>query len=876
MDIQKNIKQFALKATASAILAFNAETAIADSCPAHINDTILAGTICDFDIHSSVTVGNGGEVGGISMVNYTPTPPSYIAIDAGGTINNATGTGINISSSSLSYGISNGGTISSAGSAVMITNTTITGDISNSGAMNSTSGTGILLNHSSTINGNISNSGTIKVDGNFVGITVTSNILIEGNITNSGLIDVNEGNGILLRANSIITGNISNSGTINSAVNTGISVFNTSNIQGNISNTGIIQGGEKGVSIHNASTVGGSISNDGTITGGQTGVAIFSATTVSGSISNNGTINGGQTGISISSSAIVNGSISNSGTIQGDINAIHVTAESALNQIDILGHSARIIGAVDAVNTTVNITDGAIFTSEGSYNVNLFKIDSNAIFNMANTITALAVNNSGTLAISNTLQTIVGDYTQQTGGLFQIGVSSATDYGQLSALGALDLSQGSDIYVRLDQNSALHNGDILSDIMSGTTLQAPTNGFHVTDNSYIWSFVPTLNNTNNGINLTATINPDAYNVCQGTYCQGAATAIIGQVAAGNSTFSPYATLPSANALREAASQATPELTNENIQMVQLITRSVLDIAPMWDSLRGKSSGDAMLYQPGKIWLKPYGASMTQNERNTVQGFNGTAYGAVIGKDIQLTNDWLFGGGFAAGGDNMRGKSVLSGQSINSQAYQGMLYGAKKLPNHVYFAGQGLVGYEINDTNRSIPLYASTAKGSYNSWFTNLRAEAGWSTYALSPNFVFTPVLDASYLFVNQGGYRESGSPMDLSVASNTNSSLVLGAYGNGAYHLTSIHNQHDLTLTGYAGFAGNVIDSQPQVMSTFVASGSTFSTFGVQFNDVVFRGGAGLIITNQTKPLTVELNYDLQVGNNAYSGIGAATIKYKT
>ena len=296
---------------------------------------------------------------------------------------------------------------------------------------------------------------------------------------------------------------------------------------------------------------------------------------------------------------------------------------------------------------------------------------------------------------------------------------------------------------------------------------------------------------------------------------------------------------------------------------------------MWSSLHGKSAGDAMLYQPGKVWIKPYGASMTQNERNTVNGFNATAYGAVIGKDIQLNNDWLVGGGFAAGGDDMHGKSVLSGQSIYSSAYQGMLYGAKKFPNHLYYAGQGLVGYEINNTNRFIPLFGSTAKGSYNSWFTNLRAEAGWSSYVFSPNLVFTPEIDASYLFITQGSYQESGSLMDLSVARNNNSSLVLGAYGNGAYHLTTMKNQYELTLTGYAGIAGDVINSQPQLISTFVAGGAGFSTFGVQFNGLVFRGGAGIMMTSPTKPFTLELNYDLQSGNNAYSGVGAATIKYK-
>lgn len=873
-DFQRNIKQFALKATASAIVIFNVETAGADPCPAYITDTSLAGVVCEFDLGSSVTVENGGTVGGIDMNFYTPSS-SYIAINAGGSVSNNAGNGISINNSSLSNGISNSGVIDSSNSGMLISgSSTISGGISNSGIMSSTSGTGILIDNASTISGGISNSGTIDAGGNFVGIAILNNSMIEGGITNSGLIEVDNGSGIIMRSNSTINGGISNSGTIKSADNNGITVLNTSNIQGDISNNGVINGGLQGLSIHNSSTVDGNISNYGTINGGQDGLSIFSATTISGSISNNGLIRGGQNGISILSSATVSGGISNSGIIQGDINAINIAPDSNINNIDILGQSARIIGAVEATTTTVNITDGAVFTSEGTYDVNTFNIGSNARFNMANTVTALTTNNSGTLAIADTLQTIAGDYVQQTGGLFQTSVSSPSDYGQLSVTGAVDLSQNGDIYVQAGQDILLHDGDVLSNIISGSTLIAPINGFRITDNSYIWTFIPTLNNATNGLNLTAKINPDAYTACQGTYCQGAATAILGQIAQGNPIFSPYTTLPTANALRDAASQATPELINENIQMIQLITRSVLDVAPMWDTLRGKSSGDAMLYQPGKIWIKPYGASMTQNERNTIPGFNATAYGVVIGKDIQLANDWLFGGGFAAGGDNMHGKSLLSGQSINSQAYQGIFYSAKKLPNHVYVAGQGLFGYEINDTNRSIPLYASTAKGSYNSWFTNIRAETGWSTN-VSRDFVFTPELDASYLFINQNGYQESGSPMDLLVSSNHNSSLVLGAYANGAYRLTNVHEQHDLVLTGYAGVAGDVINSQPQVMSTFVASGTRFSTFGVQFNGAVFRAGAGVTLSSPTSPFLIELNYDLQTGNDAYSGICAATIKYK-
>ncbi len=931
------------------ILTLHAEAAMAVNCPTQILGTALAGIICDFNgiapSGNSVTVENGGTVGGILMSNYQPAN-SFITVNTGGLVSNTTGIGIAVTnSSSLSNGLSNSGTISALTSIGISANSVINGGISNSGlisavnagislstsvvsnglsntgTISSTSGvgisifntstinggilnsgvigsntTGITIGGNSTINGNIFNSGTINsniatgirittsaISGSIMnsgtisgggvdsGMSIIANSIISGDITNQGLINATSGNAIALNQ-SVINGGILNSGRIQSTNANGINVSNVSTIQRNITNSGTLSGGQNGISVLSGSTVGG-IVNSGTISGGNNGLNI-SSSTINGSISNSGTIRGGATGINISSGT-TNGGISNSGTIQGNIFAINIT-NGNVNNIDILGTSARIIGAVNAINTNVNITNGATFTSEGIYNVNAFNIAQNAIFNMANSITvANALNNSGTLVVTNNLQTIAGNYTQNTGGIFQTSVSSTSNYGHISVSDTADLSRSGNIYVQVGQNASLHAGDIFANIISGNTFVTPTSGFNVSDNSFIWQFSAALNNANNGVNLTAAINPAAYTACQGTYCQGVLNTIIGQVAAGNSLFAPYSTLTTTSALQTAASQATPELTNENFQMTQLITQAVTDINPRWNSLRGKSAGDTVLYQPGSIWIKPYGASMTQNQHNTVNGFNATAYGAVIGRDLEFNNNGVIGGAVAAGGDNMYGKSVLNNQSINSKAYQVMLYGAKKFPNQVYLGGQGLVGYGTNNSSRTIPLYSSTAKGSYNSWFTNLHTEAGWRITPFSSNLVFTPEIDASYLFVNQGSYRESGSLMDLAVATNNNSSLVLGATFNGAYHLTTLKSPHAVTLTGYAGVAKNVINSQPQVSATFVAGGPSFSTPGVQFNGLVLRGGIGLMMTSQTNPLIIELNYNVQSGNNAYSNTGAATIKYE-
>jgi len=899
MDIK--LKRFTLNTIAAAILTLNAESAFAISCPSQITGTALSGIVCDFDVGSSVTVQNGGEVGGISMISRTPLIPSHITINAGGLISNTTGIGISISNSSLSNGLLNAGTISiTSGSGIVISNSstinggltntglittsaggitinqsTINDGISNQGIINSTAGTGILI-RSSNINGGITNSGTISSGGAFVGLTIDNNTTINGDINNTGLIEATgSGNGILMRSNSVIAGGIFNTGTIRSSLNEGISILNVSNVQGNIVNNGTISGGNNGVSVHNGSTVGGSIVNNGTITGeGGRGISIFSATTVSGNISNTGTVRGGTTGIGILSTSTVSGGLSNSGVIQGDLFAIRIDSNSNVADINITGSNARVIGSVEAVNTNFNITSGAVFTSEGSFNVNTFNISSNATFNMANTITANSVNNSGTLAIQNTTQTIAGNYTQNTGGQFQLGLTNKTNYGALVATGTVDLSQSGKINVQLANNASLHAGDVMTNVISGSVLINPVTGYQVSDDSFIWKFTANTNNTNNGINLVANINPVASAACQGMYCQGAANAILNQVAAGNSAFNAFALLTSESEFTKAAAQATPELTNENVGATQITSQAVMDVVPMWGTLHGKSAGDTMLSDPGKIWLKPYGATIIQDKNSTVDGYSATSYGIVLGKDIDLA-DWLFGGALTAGKENLTGKAQLSGQKIHADVYQGLLYGARKLSHNVYFAAQGLVGYGNNDTIRSIPLYASTADGSYNSWFTNVRAQLGWSNYELHQNFILTPLFDASYFYINQGSYRESGSPMDLSVDSNSNSTLTLGAYANGAYHLTEVNKLQYVTLTGYAGFARNLFNNQSQTTATFIAGGPSFSTVGVQFDKTVFRGGFGLNIENPGKPLKANINYDMQTGNNAYAGMGSVTIAYK-
>jgi len=501
----KSFKKALIGSTAllgSSLLAPTA--ALAANCPVMVNGSVLAGIICNFNgispSGSSVTIENGGTVGGLQMGNYQPTN-SFILINNGGAIANTTGIGIAVNgSSSLSGGITNSGTIS-AQSGIAITsnsvinggitnhgiissnttgitiggNSIINGDITNTGHITSTSATGIRI-ATSTITGGINNSGTISGGGVDSGISIIANSTIADGIlnTSSGTIEADAGNAIDISL-SRITGGITNNGTISSTSGNGIRVSNVSNIVGNIDNSGTLTGGNNGILLLSSSAISGSIINEtnGRISGGNAGILV-SSSTINGGIVNgaNATISGGATGISVSSSTI-SGGIQNHGTIQGDVLAINIS-NSTVSSIDLYGGS-RVIGAIEAPNTDVNILGN--FTTEGTMNVNAVDISSGKVFTMANTITAgSGVNNAGTLAVGATHQTIAGNYTQLTGGMLKIGVQNTTTYGQLAVTNAVDLSQSGAISVDLLNGAHIAAGNVLTNVISGNTLVAPGGG----------------------------------------------------------------------------------------------------------------------------------------------------------------------------------------------------------------------------------------------------------------------------------------------------------------------------------------------------------------------------------------------------------------
>ena len=600
-------------------------SALAVSCPATITGAALSGVVCDFDTGSSVTVANGGTVGGINQQAYAPVN-SFITNN--GTISNNAAPGITIDSSSLSNGLTNSGVITTDSYGILIDNaSTVAGGITNGGDITSAIAEGLRVSNNSTVNGGITNGGNIiSNSANDVALLVFGNSIVNGGITNTGIIRAfGIGDG-LLNSNSIINGNITNSGTIRG--DSGLTFNNVASVTGNITNNGTMTGdGNAGIRIRDGSTIGSNIVNNGTITGANAGVLVVSFNTVNGSIINQAgkTITGGTDGIFIDDSSVVNGGIQNHGTITGGTHGIFVSADSTVNSINLFGGS-RVVGAIDAVNSTVNIVGD--FTSEGTMSVNALNVNASSIFTMANTLTVQnAVTNAGTLAVGTAARTIAGDYTQSTGGILKVGVQSAVTYGQLAVAGTADLTQSGSINVDVVNGASIVVGNVFTNVISGGVLVAPGGGFTVTDNSRILNFTSAVNGGGTGVNLTAVVgnsvsqsNAAAGNT-GGTGAAGKLDEIINSGPTGDSltVTSALFTLTTDRQVADAVNQTVPALMGAvPAAIIETMSTALRAVQARQESSSGLSAGEGYTINRNG-WLKTFGSWGRQGTQDGVVG-----------------------------------------------------------------------------------------------------------------------------------------------------------------------------------------------------------------------------------------------------------------
>lgn len=845
-------------------------SALAAPCPSVVSGTAFAGEICDFNVTNSVTVSTGAQLGGISQQSYNPTS-SFILNN--GTISIDSGIGINIDDSSLSNGLTNNGIIAAVDSAgIFIQNgSIISGVINNAGSITSQLDGGLWVDNS-TVNGNITNSGSIISNSVNNPAILLRDSMLNGDLINSGMVRADGiGNGILitsLGAGTTINGDIINNGNI-SADGSGL-LLNVTNLAGGIVNNGTItSAADNGIRIVNSSQTTNGITNNGTISGSTAGIALESFNLIFGGITNQAgaTISGGTYGIFINDSSPVFGSISNYGTITGGTNAIFIHVDSTSADIDLYGGS-RVVGSIDAEATDINILGD--FSTEGAISARAININSGNIFTMNNAITLQnTLTNAGTLALGATTRTLTGDYTQATGGIFNLGVQNTTTYGQLATSGTVNLLQSGAIDVDVASGANLAAGDTLSNIISGASLVGPGGGYSVTDNSRLLNFSAAANGGGTGVNLTvvddASTSVFLSNAAIGNRGSAGAAQALDTIIALNPAGDWQNVIGALNSfstdqqIAAAANQAAPVLMGAtNDAMIDAVNTASRVVQARQESNSGRSSGQDFKTHRN-LWFKALGSWGDQKPKDGVVGYDSQTYGLITGADKALTDQARAGVAVSYLNSDLSSNNGINRVDIDS--YLGAVYGSYKWDNSTDVYGQVDAGYNRSDSARSITFggLSRMAQGSYGGWNLHAGTGVGRSVH-VSKETTITPKILLDYFVVRNESYDESGAGvMNLRVDSQTQDQLI-PALEVKANH--SVTPGVSFSLNGGLGY--DLLNDHNTVLASFAGGGGAFVTRGLESSPWVVRSGAGLTLAHNDG-LDVTARYDREDRGSEYN-----------
>lgn len=857
------------------------------------------GTIDATDGGTAVGVSGGPMQGSIvnsGMIHVGGTSGTAIAVNSGSVITggitntgtiSSSGIGISLGDATLTQGIVNSGTISGGSGAGIFVGGAVTANIVNSGTIAGASGitvgvpshvddysffwggSSVTANSvpSSTLTGSISNSGTIRGTSG-AGISLYGGIL-NGSISNAaGASIIGATNGIEIAAGNWTSTYYYTSGSSVTLARAGVSGTAAAGMTGSITNSGLIQGGTNGILIDHSTILGG-IANtaSGTITGGTNGVSIAGGT-VQGSLSNAGLIHGGSAGVSVTSGATIAGGIVTSGTISGGTNAIYVSADSHVSAITVEGTTARLVGNVDAPSTEFDLVSGAVFTSEGTFDVSRFNVAAGSVFNMANGVeTVNGFYNNGTVGVGSTAQTVTGNYTQASGAVFKINLPSATSgYGRLAVTGNASIANGSVVNVNVVGSPVITNGAVVQGVISAQgKLSVDPTAITVTDNSALYDFTASTSRDAQDLDLVAKAN--SAGISQSVLdnhmnvATGAANSLqqifnSGSFGAMQPVFDRLSTMNSAQ-VASAVTQTLPAVTGATSQAGMNALHSMNKIIQSRnESNHGLSSGDAT---PDRfLWVRAFGDQGSQNDLDGVSGFKSDTGGVVFGGDLPVSEHMRAGGAFTYADSSIRSTSSDAPSHVSVNTFELVGYASYNLNPLTDINYQLDIGRNDATSHRTIGFMGSTATADFSSMDVHTSVGIG-HTLALGQTTTATPSVRLDYTYMRTQGYTESGAgPLDLNVDASSYRELVLSADAKMSHNFTDT-----LKVLANAGVGYDFLNKQGQTSSIFVGGGPAFVTNGLFASPWIYRAGAALI-KDGSKGIEYSLRYDLEARTSGY------------
>lgn len=613
-------------------------------------------------------------------------------------------------------------------------------------------------------------------------------------------------------------------------------------------------------------------------------------------VNNAGFIGGVNAGYGIENPGIIQ-VLNNSGEISGASGAINNT-----RQIDTINNSGRLLGSVTTANTTLNLTGttarisgavvntggsvnlltGADFTTESTFNSNVFNVSSGATLRVGNSAHGLTVNaaaadafnNAGTLRVGEgVLANVVGNYTQS--GAVRLGASSVSSYGRVAVQGDAALTSTATFFVDVNTVNTLADGQVLAGVVSATgtlTNAAATN--NVSDGSALFNFTSVTNG--NAVDLVVAaagtpVTPGSPSspgsssdgivpaVRQSGLSNGVpiATVLDGYVRGGttgsdwDAVTTALGRLSTNSAVAAAVGQMMPSLHGNAALSLMLHGASTGIAIEQQRELTGQSGGSESASK--NLWVRPVGGWVNQDAQDGVSGYKMGTSGLVGGVQSDVNAKTRLGLGLGYLRSTVDGQNAAGTHRSGIESVQLIGYGRHALNDTgLQLDWQGDYTLSSIESQRNLSFIGRTARAKYDgdAWHVGVGVSRAYQVSKMTVK----PLVAVDWRQFRSDSYSEDGAgALNLLVNPQKARELIVKV---GA-HVQGDINARTQWLT--RATVGYDLDSQRNaVTARFSGGGVAFTTAALPKARTVTELGVG-IRYRATETMEVTARYDLQL-----------------
>jgi outer membrane autotransporter protein len=325
-----------------------------------------------------------------------------------------------------------------------------------------------------------------------------------------------------------------------------------------------------------------------------------------------------------------------------------------------------------------------------------------------------------------------------------------------------------------------------------------------------------------------------------------------------SVLSKLDTLATASDVAKAVNTMKPltSFLNTSKQITNSVSNIILN--KQKDFRSGLNSGDELVTDDNRVWVKTFGSLGEQRNKDSIAGFDIKTYGLGIGYDKEYKEDQIIG--LAAFYTNADVETNGVNHNNDVDAYTLALYGSNLLNDEkttIYY--QASHTWQKNDSNRGV-FTGENANAKFTSKTFVLDLKVGHKI-DINKDISVEPNIGTTYRHFTNPSYKESGAGALSLQSDRYSASQLLGNIGADFEYKVNANS----TLTANLGIGYDFKDENNTVTSSFAgATGVMFESEGIDNGRWTYQAGIGYNIDLDNRN-NLHINYDYQCEGSKYS-----------